>query len=135
MLLAITDILCTIPLGTYVMFNANAGQPLRPWISWADTHFDFWRIVIVPAIFWRSNPKITVALELTRWLPVFSGFVFFALFGFASEAKKHYSIGFWWLAKRLNFKKPSPEKHPLSKTSWKMLPRYVYIVFLHSDGL
>ncbi|KAF9462769.1 STE3-like pheromone receptor [Collybia nuda] len=107
MLLAVVDILCTIPLGVYTIYIATKGVPLSPWVSWEDTHFDFGRVVKIPTLFWRSDPSFQIGVELTRWLPVFCAFLFFALFGFASEAKKHYAMAFWWVAKRFGFNRPS----------------------------
>ncbi|KAJ4490529.1 hypothetical protein J3R30DRAFT_95748 [Lentinula aciculospora] len=74
-----------------------------------DTHFDFSRVVLVPAVVWRSDPATVVALELNRWVPIFCAFVFFALFGFAEEAMKNYKRAFWFLARPLGFR-PSAER-------------------------
>jgi len=38
-------------------------------------------------------------MELTRWLVVACGFIFFAFFGFADEALKHYKIAFGSIAR------------------------------------
>ncbi|KAJ3811579.1 pheromone receptor [Lentinula aff. lateritia] len=95
MLLALVDIMCTIPLGIYIIYVDLKGIALQPWISWADTHFDFSRVVLVPAVVWRSDPATVVALELNRWVPIFCALIFFALFGFAEEAMKNYRRVFW----------------------------------------
>nr|AWT57999.1 Pheromone receptor [Lentinula edodes] len=95
MLLALMDIMCTIPLGIYIIYVDLKGLPLVPWVSWDDTHFDFGRVVLVPAVIWRSNPENVVAIQLNRWVPVVCAFVFFALFGFAEEAMKNYKRAFW----------------------------------------
>nr|AWT57989.1 Pheromone receptor [Lentinula edodes] len=90
MVLALIDIMCTIPIGIYVIFIDLKGVPLAPWISWDDTHFDFGRVVLIPAVIWRSDPTSVAALQINRWLPVICAFIFFALFGFAEEARKQY---------------------------------------------
>lgn len=107
MLLAVVDIMCTIPLGVYTIYIATKGVPLSPWISWEDTHYDFGRVAKIPTLFWRGDPSFQIGVELTRWLPVFCALLFFALFGFASEAKKHYALAFWWVAKKFGFNRPS----------------------------
>lgn len=114
MLLAVADIMCTIPLGVYVIYIGNKDVSLAPWISWSDTHYNFGRVAQVPALFWRSNKSFLISVELTRWLPVFCAFVFFALFGFASEAKKHYAIAFWWIAKWFGLKRPATQGNKTS---------------------
>jgi pheromone a factor receptor len=106
MMLSIIDMLCTIPLGVYSIYIGNKGVSLAPWISWEDTHFNFSRVGVVPSLIWRSDPSFQTSVELTRWLPVFCAFLFFALFGFASEAKKHYKIVFTLIAKPLGFRQP-----------------------------
>ncbi|GAW04836.1 pheromone receptor [Lentinula edodes] len=108
MLLALVDIMCTIPLGIYIIYVDLKGIALQPWISWADTHFDFSRVVLVPAVVWRSDPATVVALELNRWVPIFCALIFFALFGFAEEAMKNYRRVFWFFARPLGFR-PSSE--------------------------
>ncbi len=105
MALALADMCCTVPLGIYIMYITSHGIPLAPWISWADTHFDFGRVVVVPAIIWRNDKAFAITVELSRWLAPFCAFTFFALFGFASEAKKHYKLAFWWCAKRVGYER------------------------------
>ncbi|KAF9261048.1 STE3-like pheromone receptor [Marasmius fiardii PR-910] len=125
MLLSCVDIMFTLPLGSYLLYASINGVPLRPWISWEDTHYDFGRVGLFPAIVWRSNPQRLVALEFNRWLGVFCAILFFALFGFASEAKKNYSSAFWWTAKKLGFRKPQPK----GTKPFSSLPKYVPLAF------
>ncbi|TFK26911.1 STE3-like pheromone receptor [Coprinopsis marcescibilis] len=121
MTLAIIDMMCTVPLGVYTIFIGLNGIDLAPWVSWEETHFDFARAGRVRALFWRSDPSFEVSVELTRWLPVVCAFTFFALFGFASEARKHYWKAFWALAKLCGIK-PSTTKKPFVE-----LPRSVIL--------
>jgi pheromone a factor receptor len=118
------DILFNVPLGILVIF-IGAGQGPAPWISWEDTHYNFSRVARLPAILWRLDPRFEASIELTRWLPVFCSFVFFALFGFASEAQKHYRNVFWTVAKRVGLE-PRPSPQPPKA----LLPRYVCILSL-----
>ncbi|KAF9007123.1 STE3-like pheromone receptor [Cyathus striatus] len=120
MMLAIIDIMCTIPLGIYVIYIGNKGVTLEPWISWEDTHFDFARVGLVPALIWRSNRDLLISIELTRWLPVFCAFIFFGLFGFATEAQKHYHMFFWATLKPFGFK-------PSQKIVGSLLPVPTYV--------
>lgn len=106
-LLAVVDIMFTIPLGIYSIYIGNKGVGLAPWISWEETHFNFARVAQVPTLFWRSDRSTETAVELTRWLPVFCAFLFFALFGFAAEAQKHYRLLFWRIAGVFGFRPSS----------------------------
>lgn len=43
---------------------------------------------------------MVVAVELGRWIDVVCAFIFFAYFGFADEARRHYAkVGRWVLGK------------------------------------
>ncbi|KAL0571559.1 a-factor receptor, partial [Marasmius crinis-equi] len=129
MTLAFTDILFSIPIGSYVIYVGLHGVPLQPWISWAETHYDFGRIRQLPVLIWRNNPSLQISVELDRWLAVFCAFSFFALFGFANEAQKNYRLAFWFVAGKFGFLKPDtkvtkpsvPKYHPMSEDS---LPMY-----------
>ncbi|KAF5366670.1 hypothetical protein D9757_012753 [Collybiopsis confluens] len=104
MLLALMDIMCTIPLGTYIVYINVHGYSLRPWISWEDTHFDYGQVDLIPSVIWRSSHASTVALQINRWTPIVCAFIFFALFGFAEEARKNYRRAFWFVVKPFGFR-------------------------------
>ncbi|EMD35231.1 fungal pheromone receptor [Gelatoporia subvermispora B] len=103
MLLACAEMACTIPIGAYSIFINTDGVDLEPWISWSDTHFDFWFVEEIPALIWKSNRAFYISAEMGRWVYLFAALLFFSLFGFAEEARKHYRLAFWWVAKRLGF--------------------------------
>ncbi|KAF5342932.1 hypothetical protein D9758_014955 [Tetrapyrgos nigripes] len=110
MALAMTDILCTTPIAVAVMVINLTALPLEPWRSWDDTHLDFFRVEQIPAILWRSNHLLVTGIELTRWTSVICALLFFAFFGFAAEAQKHYRLAYRFIKRKLGFKmdiKPS----------------------------
>lgn len=107
MMLAITEMSCTVPISIYSIYIANKGVPLQPWISWADTHYDFSYIGQIPAVEWMSDPNFRVAVELMRWLYPASALVFFLLFGFGTEARKHYRAAFLRVAKLFGYRPAS----------------------------
>lgn len=61
----------------------------------------FSRVDQIPAIIWRWDPNANTGIEMSRWLVVVCGLIFFAFFGFADEAQKHYKIAFDSVAKRV----------------------------------
>ncbi|KAJ7840617.1 GPCR fungal pheromone mating factor, partial [Mycena leptocephala] len=63
MALASTDLLFTVPLATFVLYPNVAIAGLSPWISWADTHSNFSRVVQVPRICWRVDPYSAASVE------------------------------------------------------------------------
>ncbi|KAK1230773.1 a-factor receptor [Marasmius sp. AFHP31] len=116
MTLALVDILFSIPLASYVIYIGSSGLKLSPWISWEDTHYDFGRIVKVPALIWRNNSSSVISVELNRWIGVVCAITFFALFGFANEAKKNYRLAFWSVARIFGYR-PQPNKATKPKPS------------------
>jgi len=91
MALACTEILCTAPLAIFSMVINATAAPIAPWVSWEDTHYDFGRVGQVPAVIWQRNHLIVAGLTLTKWSGVVCAFIFFFFFGFAAEARRHYS--------------------------------------------
>ncbi|KAF9789535.1 putative fungal pheromoneG-protein-coupled receptor [Thelephora terrestris] len=118
MALACTEVMLTTPLAiTSMVINATA-SPISPWVSWEDTHYDFSRVGQVPAVIWRNNHFIVAGLTLTKWSGVICAFIFFTFFGFATEARKHYSSAFTRFLLACRLKKPAPsinEKFGLDK--------------------
>lgn len=88
MLLSGIEVICTVPLGIYALC-LNASH-LKPWLGWEDTHLEFSKVLQYPGAIWRGISPVDSSLELTRWFPVVCAIVFFALFGFAEEARKNY---------------------------------------------
>ena len=61
----------------------------------------FSRVDQIPATIWRSDPNANTGIEMSRWLIVVCGLIFFAFFGFADEAQRHYKIAFDSVVKRV----------------------------------
>ncbi|KAF6760028.1 pheromone A receptor-domain-containing protein [Ephemerocybe angulata] len=109
MAMACMDVAIALPIAiTICVLNATVFGPVMPWVSWEETHFDFWKVNRVAAVFWRSDNISAIVLELSRWLSVVCGLVFFAFFGFAEEARKNYSKAVVWGFNLLGV--PSPFK-------------------------
>ena len=122
MMLALSEMMCTVPISIYSTYISNKGVPLQPWVSWADTHYDFSYVGQVPAVVWRSDPNYRIAVELTRWLFPASAFLFFLLFGFGAEARKNYCATFLRVVKCLGY-------NSASEAPGNVIPQYV--IFLH----
>ena len=94
MIICVVETLATIPLGSWVMATVvKAG--LRPWVSWANVHSDYSYIQKIPSTEWRRNWAHSP--DVYRWLVVLCAFAFFALFGFADEARQNYCRMYRWL--------------------------------------
>ncbi|KAJ7611055.1 fungal pheromone STE3G-protein-coupled receptor, partial [Mycena polygramma] len=99
--LALTDLLLTAPLAAFtIALNATA-TPISPWLSWADTHFDFSRVVQIPRLAWAGAPNghaakgaSGIAIELTRWASPACALIFVGFFVFAQEARRNYGVLF-----------------------------------------
>jgi pheromone a factor receptor len=87
--MASTDAFLTIPIAA-TMVGLNAGIGVAPWISWADTHFDFNRVELYPRMYWAMSPISAIMTELTRWSVVASALVFIVIFAPAAVSRRRY---------------------------------------------
>jgi pheromone a factor receptor len=99
--LAGIEVLCTIPMSAFVIYLNATYEPVYPWISWANTHYDFSRIDQFASVQWRMTDLSTISIELSRWFLIICAFIFFAFFGFADEARKNYRLAYFSVAKRV----------------------------------
>ena len=106
MAISTTEILCTIPLSTFIIvYNAKLGT--IPWEGWASMHSHYSEVGQVAGFTWR-NTRAATSLELFRWLLVACAFIFFALFGFAVEARENYYRLYKLLARRISTSSSDP---------------------------
>lgn len=82
--------MCTTPIAVFQIYLNTTATPLSPWRGWADTHYDFGRVDLLPEVIWIQNRTLHIAAEISRWAPVFCAVVFFAFFGFANECRNNY---------------------------------------------
>jgi pheromone a factor receptor len=102
MALSATEILGTIPLGTYfIVINAKSG--VTPWQGWANTHSHYSDVAQFPNSVWKSDSVTSGGVETFRWSLVACAFIFFAFFGFADEARQHYRHLYTSIASRIGF--------------------------------
>ncbi|OBZ74473.1 hypothetical protein A0H81_05274 [Grifola frondosa] len=75
MALATADLLITTPVAAYGMYLNLSESQIHPWISWADTHYDYSHVSQYLSMFWRMDRNSVIAFELSRWAPIFCAFV------------------------------------------------------------
>ncbi|KAI9435850.1 fungal pheromone STE3G-protein-coupled receptor [Lactarius indigo] len=100
MCLALIEVLGTIPLASFVL-SYNVKMGFQKWVSWADTHSNYSRIIQIPSIIWKSDHISHILYEFNRWSLVLCAFIFFGFFGFADEARKHYRLVYTSIASRV----------------------------------
>ncbi|KAJ6488422.1 pheromone A receptor-domain-containing protein [Mycena vulgaris] len=113
--LALIALLLTAPLATFtIALNLGTASPPTPCVSFADTHFDLSAWGGIPHFVWAADGSSRIAMELTRWASPVCGLIFFAFFGFAVEARRHYAMffgvvatAFWRCAARLGIHRPA----------------------------
>jgi hypothetical protein len=102
MAISAVEICGTIPLATfYIVSNAKSG--VTPYVSWANIHKNYSTVEQIAGFIWKNDPTLLVDYELFRWSLVVCSFVFFALFGFADEARQHYRRVYTTLASRIGY--------------------------------
>ncbi|KAH8114836.1 pheromone A receptor-domain-containing protein [Phellopilus nigrolimitatus] len=104
MALASTELLCTTPFATYSIYLNLTTQPLSPYQSWADVHYNYSQVDQYPAILWQLSRQTVIAMELNRWMVVACAFIFFVFFGFADETRKRYRALFLFVMKWFGLK-------------------------------
>ena len=96
------EILGTIPLGTYfIVISAKSG--VNSWKGWAYTHSNYSEVIQVAGFIWKNDPNVAHPTEIYRWSLVACAFIFFALFGFADEARLCYRRVYTSLASRIGY--------------------------------
>jgi pheromone a factor receptor len=83
------DIVITIPFNIWY-FTTYFQSPLLPWPGWKSVHSDWSQINAITTAELRRSPRLFYQFEVTRWMCIVYGFVFFVFFGVASEGRKHY---------------------------------------------
>ncbi|KAH7869343.1 pheromone receptor [Lentinula edodes] len=96
MALAMTEMICTLPLTILLIWLSATQSPVQPWISLANTHIDFSRVAQYPSVLYDADPLFVMGILFTRWASVACALIFFAFFGFAEEARRHYVL--WYRA-------------------------------------
>ncbi|KAJ7475460.1 GPCR fungal pheromone mating factor, partial [Mycena galericulata] len=115
MALATVELVFNTPISAYGLYLTITHDQIQPWVSFANTHFEFSIIDVFPSLVWRADPATVVTIELSRWAVVFCVFVFFAFFGFAADARKDYVQAFWALVVRVGYERPADGRLPWSK--------------------
>ena len=107
------EILGTVPVGTYYIVS-GAKTGVVPWKGWARMHSHYSKVVQIAGFIWRNDPVVSLDLELDRWSLVLCAFLFFALVGFAGEARGHYFRLYKSLARRIGKLTSTPHGAPLA---------------------
>lgn len=123
MCLAMIEICGTIPLSSWIL-AVTAKEGFGPYVSWADVHLDYSRIVQYPSIIWETDHFAHFVYEFYRWSAVLCAFIFFAFFGFADEARRHYHLAYTSLASRIGI---STSNGKLTGSSHGYVPRWFHI--------
>jgi pheromone a factor receptor len=103
MMLSVIEMACTVPISIYSIYISGTSVPIEQWVSLSDTHFNFSHVGLIPATEWTSNSIYKKSIDMTQWLFPVCALLFFALFGFANEARKHYRLAFLWISKRFGY--------------------------------
>ncbi|KAI0776712.1 pheromone A receptor-domain-containing protein [Trametes elegans] len=106
------EIVCTLPISAYGLYLNATAAPTNPWISWEDTHFQYWVVRQYPAALWRTDLDTVISFEMSRWLAPFCAMVFFGFFGFAQEARSSYRKAFLWVRNLPPCRRLFPEQKP-----------------------
>jgi len=99
--LAGIEVLCTVPLASFVIYLNLTVNSVQAYVSWDYAHADFSFVDQIPSVVWKADQMGVVSIELSRWFTILCAVVFFAFFGFADEARRNYQLVFVSVAKRV----------------------------------
>lgn len=122
--LASIEMLCTVPLGIWSVVE-DSRFPIYTWYGLGNLHYDFSRVDQYPSIIWVNNPLMREAIVFDIWDTITCSLVFFAFFGCAEEARRHYSLALTSFAKKVGI----PITF-LSRVTGSSGPMYGYVRFL-----
>lgn len=91
MILSAINLLCTIPLASWDLWTSVALAPVVPYPGFNAVHESFSSVEQIPAALWENDFTARSGMEVSRWSSVICAFIFFIFFGFADEARKHYT--------------------------------------------
>ncbi|TDL26936.1 STE3-domain-containing protein [Rickenella mellea] len=101
--LACSSTFFAAPIGAiFVGMNLSFLDPYR---GWHDTHTFYYDISQVPFVQWQSFTPWLVMFEVHRWSKIACAAIFFAIFGFSSEALRAYRNAFWTVANIVGIKR------------------------------
>ncbi|KAL6308804.1 pheromone A receptor-domain-containing protein [Sparassis latifolia] len=98
--IAATEMCFTVPFGCVDLYY-SVTSPIYPWHGLADIHYQFSRTPQYPAVYWLSFEGYRVSFFSIIWLQIACAFIFFAFFGLADEARRHYRMAATYAARRL----------------------------------
>jgi hypothetical protein len=122
MALAATEVFFAFPVDLFGTISHFCMTPLKPWISWADTHQYTGQVMLISNEVFDAQGNSKDLFNLGRWDILGGAFLFFMFFGLSSEARQDYKRIFWRIAMLLGIKPPALNRQ---STIW-----YVCFAFL-----
>ena len=111
MAISSVEVFGTIPLATFFIVRDVKGG-IEPWKSWAYTHSHYSEVEQIAGFVWKNRPLLATDLEMYRWSLIACAFIFFALFGFAVEAREQYYRLYKLLTRRFSTSSSTPHRAP-----------------------
>ncbi|KAF7373057.1 Pheromone receptor [Mycena sanguinolenta] len=68
---------------------------IQPYRSWADVHFDFWRVAQVPIV--HMTPHEQILFPVMWWTVPASAYWFFCCFALGDEGATEYALWYRWI--------------------------------------
>jgi Pheromone A receptor len=106
MWLCCIDFVIVIPYHSYNIASSIITSPVDPWVSWAVTQFDWYRVDFYRRVIIDSSPLLRYSLISHIGYQCLISFTFLLLFGFTRETTKAYQNAFYWCMQPFGIKKP-----------------------------
>jgi pheromone a factor receptor len=109
MALAATEVFFKFPIALFGTISMIRSAPLKPWISWADTHQHSGQVRFTSYDLFSAQLHAKNFNNLGRWEDIGGAFLFFIFFGLSGEARQDYKRVFWQIMTPLGIKPPAPK--------------------------
>ncbi|PVG02656.1 STE3-domain-containing protein [Serendipita vermifera] len=106
------------PLSSWAIIVNGVKVPIRPWISWEDTHSNYKRIAYYTRFMLSKQPITTAGFSMGYWALVLCGISFFSFFGLGEEAFKQYRAVLAVLLKPFGIKFSNEKKPQKVEKTW-----------------
>ncbi|KAG8806038.1 a-factor receptor [Serendipita sp. 399] len=111
------DLLISLPYYLFTMIDNLVNRKVYPWVSWADTQADWYRVDRFRRIIIDMVPAMRVPLYCLMFGSLFMSLIFVIVFGFTRETIKAYTNAYYWCLRPFGVKRPE-------RTTANGLPRH-----------
>lgn len=102
--LAVLSAVVTMPLAVWIVVTNLRAEGMYRWRGLGNLHSGFGRVDTYPLGAWIGSERLVQVFQFRLWMPVAYALWFFAFFGMAEEARRHYRTALTSVARRIGIR-------------------------------